>query len=99
VFVRNNRATFTQLQAGTFLAESFEETWADFNRIAPAAKLDGDGSHVPRIGISGRVSKFDHEFYRLKKFLKKLAKNLFSEQKETEEVAVVAVVNNLSTLE
>jgi hypothetical protein len=88
VLVRDNRGTFPEFQAGAFLAEIFEETWADLNRIASAAKLDGDGSHVHRIGIFGRVSKFDHLFYRAAVALKKLAKNLFSEQKETETIQV-----------
>jgi hypothetical protein len=46
VFVRDNGATFTQLQAGTFVPEIFEEGGADFNRVTPAAKLDGDGLHA-----------------------------------------------------
>ncbi len=96
VFVRDNGATLAQLQAGTFMSKIFEEGGADFNRVTPAAKLDGDGSHVHRIGISQQVSKFDQQIYRASGFLPKLAKILSSEQKETGERIVWQAVNNSS---
>jgi hypothetical protein len=79
------------------VTQIFEEGGADFNRVTPAAKLDGDGLHAHRIGISGRVSKFDHLFYGAVIVLKKLAKILVGEQKETEETRMLMAVNNLST--